>query len=122
MLDTPSTSKLYKALFSGCIPVVFVSFPSQLPFYLILDWSKIAIVVMKDLIRIPGKIDLLLAQLKKIRSNTSLLNSYKENVAKVAPLFDYSHWKWPSVYHLTLLQLKLSIQQDKKLLFLFPLP
>jgi hypothetical protein len=116
--DTPSTSKLYKAIFSGCVPVIFTSFPSQLPFYHFIDWSTFAIIVLKDYIRLSDKIEQLINYLKDLREDESRLSQYKENLEKAASLFDYSRTKWPSVYHLSLLELKHSIDEEKKLLTL----
>jgi hypothetical protein len=116
--DTPSTSKLYKAIFSGCIPVIFTSYPSQLPFYHLLDWSTFSIIVLKDYIRSSDKIEQLINYLKDLREDELRLLQYKENLEKVSSLFDYSRTKWPSVYHLSLLELKYSIDEEKKLLTL----
>eukprot|EP00981_Chlorochromonas_danica_P010382 scaffold3161_cov247-Ochromonas_danica.AAC.17 len=55
--DTPSTAKVYKAIFRGCIPVIFVSFPVQLPFYEFIDWNSFSLIFYKDDINHPHKIN-----------------------------------------------------------------
>lgn len=115
--DTPSTSKLYKALFSGCIPVIFVSFPTQLPFHSLVDWSLFSVIVYKDILRMPdsaARIDNLLSLLRRIREDEEVLRRWKQRVRRAAPYFDYSRWEYPSVYHLSLLELKGSIDKDKQ--------
>lgn len=116
--DTPSTSKLYKAIFSGCIPVIFVAFPTQLPFFSLIDWSKFSIIFYKDMIRFTDsgkKIDQLLLLLYKVSQNKEKLAQLRDNLRKVAGLFDYSKVDYPSVYHLSLIQLKLQVDADRKL-------
>jgi hypothetical protein len=103
--DTTSTAKLYKSIFAGCIPVIFASFREQLPFVHFLDWSKFAVVVAKDIINSKTEMENLLLHLEAIRSNKNLLADYKQAVLDVAPLFDYTKSDWPSVYHLTLLEM-----------------
>ena len=103
--DTSSTMKLYKAIFAHCIPVIFVSFPGQLPFYSILDWSKFSVVVYKDLIHSASGMQELLTLLTSIRDDPQVLRSYKQALWDAGPLFDYRKSDWPSVYHLTLLTL-----------------
>lgn len=103
--DTSSTAKLFKALFSGCIPVVFVSFPQQLPFYHFVDWRTFSVIVYKDEIRSPEHLD---AQLERtvlrIYESTETLQQFKRNVAAARGCFDFANFDWPSPYHLTLLE------------------
>lgn len=49
--DYPIVWTMYQALLSGCIPVLFLSFQSELPFHELLDWSKFSVVVLKDILR-----------------------------------------------------------------------
>jgi hypothetical protein len=67
--DTSSTGKLYKALFSGCIPVIFLSYRQQLPFQSFINWSAFSLVVLKEVINSPVKMTLLLQELLAIRSD-----------------------------------------------------
>ena len=48
--DTTSTSKYWKAIYAGCIPVLFMTNRQQLPFNNFLDWSKFSIIVLKDIL------------------------------------------------------------------------
>jgi hypothetical protein len=103
--DTTSTAKLYKAIFAGCIPVVFLSFPSELPFFHFVDWSQFSIIVAKDILNSAVSMEELLIYLQNIRNDSVLLAKYKQNLEDVSILFDYAKSSWPSVYHLTLLEL-----------------
>jgi hypothetical protein len=103
--ETSSSAELYKAIFAGCIPVIFLSFREQLPFIHYLDWSKFSIIVVKDIINSEKDMKSLVLLLQNIRQNLSLLEAYKRSVREAASLFDYNRIEWPSVYHLTLLEL-----------------
>lgn len=102
--DTGSTAKLYMAIFSGCIPVVFVSFKKVLPFVHFLDWTLFSVPVLKDIINSKAAMRQLLSYLNVIRNNPSRLERYKVSLASVAHLFDFGKRNWPSVYHLTMLE------------------
>jgi hypothetical protein len=108
--NTSSSIELYKAVFAECVPVIFLSFRSQLPFARLLDWSKFSIVVAKDIINSTEGMNDLLLLLQRIRLDSVLLTAYKTAVREVAVLFDYTKIDWPSVYHLILLELALSRQ------------
>jgi hypothetical protein len=103
--DSTSTQKLYKAIFAGCIPVVFVSFKEQLPFIHFIDWSQFSIVIAKDIINSPTDMAELLNYLHNIRNTPHVLANFKQAVELVSPLFDFAKSDWPSVYHFTLLEL-----------------
>jgi hypothetical protein len=103
--ETSSSSELYKAIFAGCIPVIFVAFKEQLPFFHFLDWSKFAVIIIQDIINSKNEMKELIILLRGIKDDLVLFTSYKTNVFEAAPLFDYGRWEWPSVYHLTLLEL-----------------
>jgi hypothetical protein len=103
--DTTSTAKLYKAIFAGCIPIIFLSFPSELPFFHIIDWSQFSIIVAKDILNSVESMNELLIYLKIIREDVAMLKKYKIALEGAGLLFDYSRSDWPSVYHLTLLEL-----------------
>lgn len=105
--DTSSTAKLYKAIFAGCIPVIFVSFHDQLPFVNLIDWSLFSVVVTKDVINHNPAMDELLQLLRDLRDQPEMLGHYKLALSYAAFLFDYNKIDWPSVYHLTLLQMRL---------------
>jgi hypothetical protein len=105
--DTASTSKLFKAIFSMCIPVVFVNYNRQLPFSRILDWEKFSILEPVESSKSKNKIQDLVEKLRSLRSNETALLNMKNALKNAAPLFDYDRTSWPSVYHLTLLELEL---------------
>ena len=77
--DTTSTSKSWKAIFSGCIPVLFITNKQQLPFERFLDWSKFSIIVLKDILNQRNKFQLLLDKLYNIRNNPNRYLSYISN-------------------------------------------
>ena len=109
--DTPSTSILYKAVFAGCIPVIFVAFPEQseqLPFYLLLNYSSFSIVVCKDVVFSDEAISSLLAQLNTINQDKVLFCAMKHALGRIALAFDYTRKVFPSPYHLFLVQLEVS--------------
>lgn len=64
------------------------------------------------------KIDELLLVLYKLSQNKEKLAQLRDNLRKVADLFDYSKVDYPSVYHLSLIQLKLQVDADRKLVTL----
>eukprot|EP01038_Epipyxis_sp_PR26KG_P004444 gene4444-6286_t len=103
--DTDSTSRLYKAIFSGCIPIVFLTYPSELPFSHFVNWKAFSIVLMKDMINRPNEIRALYKELSKLRENSKQLRNYKMNLFYAKRLFDFSILTWPSVYHLSLLEM-----------------
>jgi hypothetical protein len=103
--DTTSTAKLYKAIFAGCIPIIFLSFPGELPFFHFIDWSKFSVIVAKDILNSAVSMNELLAYLQNIRKDQVLLAKYKQALSDVSIIFDYSRSDWPSVYHMTLLEL-----------------
>eukprot|EP00981_Chlorochromonas_danica_P009158 scaffold2514_cov158-Ochromonas_danica.AAC.1 len=114
--DTPSTAKVYKAIFRGCIPVIFVSFPAQLPFYQFIDWSSFSLIFYKDDINYPRKIDGIVETIYSLSRNVDELKRMRVSMAKHAVLFDYSRWEWPSVYHLSLLSLQAVVFRGSKLM------
>lgn len=116
--DTASTSKLYKALFLGCIPVIFVSYFGQLPFHKFLKWSDFAIIVYKDILYNFHKMDALLNHIIMVRQNQTLFHQYRHNVELARHLFDYYRYDWPSVYHLSLLEVLQRARHHERQMFL----
>eukprot|EP00981_Chlorochromonas_danica_P003439 scaffold654_cov207-Ochromonas_danica.AAC.24 len=114
--DTPSTAKLYKAIFRGCIPVIFVSFPAQLPFYKFIDWYSFSLIFYKDDINYPHKINTIIETMYNMSRNADELKRMRVSLAKHAVLFDYNRMEWPSVYHLSLLSLQAMISNGNKLI------
>ena len=102
--STGSTAKLYMAIFSGCIPIIFLSFKGQLPFIHFIDWTQFSVPVLKDIIKSPKALSELLAHLQSIRANSLQLQRYKSSLEKASRLFDFRYRDWPSAYHLTLLE------------------
>eukprot|EP00981_Chlorochromonas_danica_P006271 scaffold1345_cov173-Ochromonas_danica.AAC.10 len=113
--DTPSTVELYKAIFRGCIPVIFVSFPAQLPFYQFVDWYSFSLIFYKDDINHPRKIDRIVETMYNMSRNVDELKRMHVSLAQHAVLFDYGRREWPSVYHLSLLSLQAMIAKGNKL-------
>eukprot|EP00981_Chlorochromonas_danica_P006273 scaffold1345_cov173-Ochromonas_danica.AAC.12 len=113
--DTPSTAKLYKSIFRGCIPVIFVSYPAQLPFYQFIDWYSFSLIFYKDDINYPHKIDRIVETMYNMSRNVDELKRMRISLAKHAVLFDYGRRDWPSVYHLSLLSLQAMISNGNKL-------
>jgi hypothetical protein len=103
--DTSSTSKLYKSIFQGCIPVIFVSFYDQLPFSRFIDWSLFSIVLLKDITYFEQGMKSLVRYLRDIRKDLNVLLRMKHNLLAACRLFDSNIKDWPSLYHLTILHL-----------------
>jgi hypothetical protein len=103
--DTPSTSKLYKAIFAGCIPVVFVSFYHQLPFSQVINWSAFAVVVLRDIINAKEDMEHLVHKLQAIRADNVRLHEMRHALSVVRDVFDYSRVEFPSPYDFALLSL-----------------
>jgi hypothetical protein len=115
--DTSSTSKLYKAIYANCIPVIFVAFSSQLPFSHFIEWKKFAILINKDIIKNSKKFLEFIDWLETLRNNhIEKLYSLKKNVFLISEFFDYEKYDYPSVYHLTLMELQLAVNKDVSLL------
>lgn len=103
--DTVSSAKLYKAIFSGCIPVIFISFYQHLPFSRFIDWELFSILVRKEDLYFKDKIQALITRLMQIRQNKSLLYGLRSNLKLASMFFDWDREQWPSVYHFILLEL-----------------
>lgn len=103
--DTSSTSKLYKFLFAGCIPVVFISYPSQLPFARFLDWNQFSVVIRKEVLYSRNEMIKLIERLIRMRSDFEIMRGFRDRIEEVLPFFDWRRQQWPSVYHMVLLEL-----------------
>ena len=104
--DISSVQKMWRYIFSGCIPVVFVSFKGQLPFNSFIDWNSFSVILLKDVINDPKNLLRVINYLDKLKNNTQEVDKMRRNMADIAPLFNWERKNWPSVYHLTLLELK----------------
>lgn len=103
--DTSSTAKLYMAIFTGCVPVVFLSYKGQLPFSAFIDWSIFSILVLKDVINNKPAMKELLQHLHQIRRNPHHMTRLRRYLNTAADLFDWTQNEWPSPFHLVLLEL-----------------
>ena len=103
--DTSSSAKLYKAIFSGCIPIVFVSYVRQLPFSSFIDWSYFSVVIVKDIIYSPKGLKEIIDYAIAIRNDSHLLKMFQSYLSLVAPLFDWDSKKWPNAFDLSMLEL-----------------
>ena len=70
---TTSSVECWKAIFAGCIPVVFLTNKQQLPYDTFLDWSRFSIVVLKDILNKRRDFQILLQRLQDIRNNPKML-------------------------------------------------
>eukprot|EP00981_Chlorochromonas_danica_P009529 scaffold2721_cov181-Ochromonas_danica.AAC.7 len=113
--DTPSTAKLYKAIARGCIPVIFLSYVDQLPFYSFIDWSSFSLYFYKDDINYPDRVNVIVQTIYNISEDRNKLASMRASLAEHAILFDYRRLDWPSVYHLSLLSLFEITQRSSKM-------
>ena len=104
--DTASTANLYKAIFAGCIPIVFVSNYQSLPFYYYINYNIFSIIILKDIINNNNNINELIKYILNIYNNKQLLLNYKLYLFEISQLFDYSKIDYPNIYDLTLLELK----------------
>lgn len=103
--DTMSTGKLNKAIWMGCIPVIFASFKYALPFSKLINYNMFAITVFKDIAYSSDGLKDLVEYLNCIRENSALLASYRKNLRAASRYFDFTVIEFPSPYHLTLLDL-----------------
>jgi hypothetical protein len=104
--DLSSTQKLYRFIFSGCIPIIFVSYRGQLPFHHFIDWNSFSVIVFKDIINNPDALQSFVSYLATLRQDVAKIQDMRKKMAEVAPLFNWEKKDWPSVYHLTLLELR----------------
>ena len=102
--DTASTSKLYKAMFAGCIPVIFYTYMEDLPFFDIVDWKKLAVLVSKHVINIPTEFHKFLNEIQILRKSGTALKAFRSAILNASFVFDWSTTSWPSPYHFTLLE------------------
>lgn len=106
--NTPSSPHLFKAIAEGCIPVFFSAFKDQLPFIRFIDWTKFSIIVLKDIVFDEEAMSDFGLYMNTIANDKEILREYKKNLELAKVLFDYSRTEWPSLYHLTLMELKVS--------------
>jgi len=102
--DTSSSSKLYKAIFQNCIPVIFVSYPHQLPFARQLNWTSFSFIFYKDAILQAFEMQRIADLLQSVRKNAPLMLSMKEKLMSARDMFDYHYPGWPTLYHLTMME------------------
>ena len=100
--DTGSSSKLYKAIFYGCIPIVFYSSLTHLPFNRFLDWTSFSVLIPKEQLNSRVLLNRTISSLMQI--DYQRIRRYQRNLQIVAPLFRWSNSNWPSLYHFMLLE------------------
>jgi hypothetical protein len=101
--DTPSTSKIYKSIFSGCIPVVFVAHMAQLPFHTVLNWFTFSVVVIREVIHSQEEMDKVIHRLRILREDKTHLQHLRENLAVVSDVFNYSRIDFPNPFDFTII-------------------
>jgi hypothetical protein len=103
--DTPSTSKLYKAIHSGCIPIIFKPPSFHLPFERFLNWNLFSIIKNVDDLNDEDTMKKLIINLYTIKSNQSLLNSYILNLRSASIVYDFENKEeWPNMFLLSFLE------------------
>lgn len=93
----------------GCIPVLFIASPAELPLHYFIDWSAIAIIVYQDILYNIEKMNSLIQHLSTLDTA-----SYRDNMFSIRKLLDYNRFEWPSVYHLSLLQVAGQMSQGEE--------
>lgn len=58
----------------------------------------------------------LVHRISSIRQDPHRLRYMRERLREAADVLDYSRGKWPSVYHLALLEMAHRVKEDKRLL------
>mmetsp|Transcript_12880 Transcript_12880/g.19365 ORF Transcript_12880/g.19365 Transcript_12880/m.19365 type:complete len:396 (+) Transcript_12880:96-1283(+) len=106
--DTVSTAKLFKAIFAGCVPVVFISSRELLPFARFLYWERFSILVRKEDLGFKRRMDELLQHLQRLRESRQHMASFRFHLQQARLVLDWDRSQWPSVFHLLLLELVLS--------------
>jgi len=106
--DTVSTAKLFKAIFAGCVPVVFISNRELLPFARLLFWERFSILVRKEDLSFKHRMDGLLQHLHQLRNSPYHMAKFRLHLQQARLVLDWDRSQWPSVFHLMLLELALS--------------
>jgi hypothetical protein len=103
--DTGSSARLYKYMFSGCIPVVLMSSPELLPFNRFVNWTAFSVVRDVSILYSLARMRQLVAHLRSIAAEIHGLRRMRDNLARACELFDWRREQFPSPYHLALLDL-----------------
>ena len=106
--DYPICYKIYRAIISGCIPVIFVSSMNDLPFVHFMDWSTFSIVVDKDILNSNEAMKSLVALMEQIRADSHLLAQMRSALSIASSYFDWRRMAFPSPYHMTLYELQIT--------------
>ena len=102
--DTTSTSRLSKFIFAGCVPVVVTPSPTLLPFSNILNWSSFCVLADTSELVTNQSRAALYQRILEVRDEERL--RMRGVLRDVRRLLDWSIGAFPSVFHLTLLELK----------------
>jgi len=102
--DTTSTSRLSKFIFAGCVPVVVTPSPTLLPFSNILNWSSFCVLADTSELVTNQSRAALYQRILEVRDKERL--RMRGVLRDVRRLLDWSIGAFPSVFHLTLLELK----------------
>ena len=102
--DTTSTSRLSKFIFAGCVPVVVTHSPTLLPFSNILNWSSFCVLADTSELVTNQSQAALYQRILEVRDKERL--RMRGVLRDVRRLLDWSIGAFPSVFHLTLLELK----------------
>ena len=102
--DTTSSSRLSKFIFAGCVPVVVTPSPTLLPFSNILNWSSFCVLADTSELVTNQSRAALYQRILEVRDKERL--RMRGVLRVVRRLLDWSIGAFPSVFHLTLLELK----------------
>lgn len=112
--DTTSTSRLSKFIFAGCVPVVVTPSPTLLPFSNILNWSSFCVLADTSELVTNQSRAALYQRILEVRDQERL--RMRGVLRDVRRLLDWSIGAFPSVFHLTLLELKRNTVLDRTIL------
>jgi hypothetical protein len=112
--DYPVSYKMYKAILSGCIPVIFISSISDLPFIHFMDWSTFSIVVEKDILNSKEAMKSLVVLMERIRADSHLLARMRNALYIASHYFDWRRMTFPSPYHMVLSELEITTTKSRR--------
>jgi hypothetical protein len=100
---------LFTFLSMDCIPVLFVASYTDLPLPSFIKWSEIAVLVYQDILFDHDQMSSLLDHLKSVN-----LETFRKNIIDVKTMLDYRRFEWPSIYHLSLLELNRNMNEGNE--------
>merc|ERR1712048_1455233 len=77
--DTDTSPRITDAIFAGCIPIIFLRWPSPMPFQRTLNWSSFAIILNTSSLW-DGSFE---AEIRHLRNNPERIQELRRHVYEV---------------------------------------